>query len=82
MSTRPSTRVMEALLLWLNERMAPQGTLIEADTPLFEGLIDSMRVLELIAWTEREVGRTISDEQILMDNFSTPRRIAEVFTEA
>jgi acyl carrier protein len=71
---------VEAMVSWLNERVAPPGVTIGADTPLFEnGLIDSMRILELIAWTERETGLTIADEQVRMDNFRTPRRIAEVF---
>ena len=71
-----------AMVSWLNERVAPPGVTIGADTALFEnGLIDSMRILELIAWTERETGRTIADAQMRMDNFRTPRRIAEVFVE-
>lgn len=71
---------VQAMLAWLNERVAPPGVVIESDTPLFEdGLIDSMRILELIAWTERETGRIIPDEYVRMDNFRTPRRIAEVF---
>jgi acyl carrier protein len=81
MKTARSAEVLESLLLWLNERMAPEGVVIEADTPLFKGLIDSIRIRELIAWTEREVGRTIPDHQILMQNFSTPRRIAEVYAD-
>lgn len=73
-------RFVEELLRWLNQRLAPPGVVVEADTPLFEGgLINSMRVLELIAWTERAVGGTIPDARIRMDNFHTPRRIAEVF---
>lgn len=80
LSTKSRARVIEALVLWLNESFAPEDIVIEADTELFKGgLIDSMRILELIAWTERETGRKIPDEQILMDNFGTPRRIAEVF---
>lgn len=73
--------VLESLLQWLNERMAPEGVTIHPDTPLFEGLIDSLRVLELIAWTEKETGQTIPDQQIIMSSFSTPRRVADVFGE-
>ena len=73
---------VRAMVSWLNERVAPPGVTVGAETALFEnGLIDSMRILELIAWTERETGRTIADEQMRMDNFRTPRRIAEVFVE-
>ena len=41
--------------------------------------MDSIRILELIAWTERATGREVPDAQIRMDNFRTVRRIAEVF---
>ena len=69
-----------AMLAWLNARFAPPGVAIVADTPLFaDRLIDSIRILELIAWTERATGREVPDAQIRMDNFRTVRRIAEVF---
>ena len=38
-----------------------------------------MRILELIAYTERAIGRMIPDNLIRMDNFSSIARIAEVF---
>lgn len=73
-------RFTRGLTTWLNATVAPPGVTIHADTPLFEGgLIDSIRILELIAWTERETGRNIPDRMIRMDNFRTPDRIAEVF---
>lgn len=72
--------LLAALLPWIQARLAPEGTRIGADTELFSGgLIDSMKILLLIAWTERAIGRPIADEQIRMDNFETPRRIADVF---
>jgi acyl carrier protein len=72
----------DGLLAWLNARFAPEGFVIAADTLLFAGgLIDSMRILELIAWTERATGREIPDAQIRMDNFATVARIAAVFVE-
>ena len=68
------------LLAWLNQRFAPDGPPIHADTPLFVGgLLDSMRILELIAWTERAIGREIPDVAIRTDNFATPARMAELF---
>jgi hypothetical protein len=71
---------VHALLEWLNRRLAPPGVRIGPDTPLFAGgMINSIRILELIAWTEREMGGTIPDPMIRMDNFATARRIAEVF---
>ena len=68
------------LLAWLNRRFAPDGPPILADTPLFAGgLLDSLRILELIAWTERAIGREIPDAAIRTDNFASAARIAELF---
>jgi len=73
---------MDSLSRWIRLRLAPPGVEIGPDTELFSGgLIDSMRILQLIAWTERAIGRPIPDDEIRMDNFQTPRRIAEVFVE-
>ena len=78
--TRP--RFVSEMLEWLNRRLAPPGIIIDAETPLFRtGIINSIRILELIAWTERATGRTIPDREIRMDNFQTVGRIAEVFAE-
>lgn len=72
-------RFIAETLAWINRRLAP-GVLIEVDTPLFEdGLIDSIKVLQLIAWTEKAIGRTIPDDDIRMDHFHSVGRIAEKF---
>ena len=68
------------MLSWLNARFAPPGVTIRADTPLFKDrLIDSIRILELIAWTERAIGHEIPDRDIRTDNFASAARIAELF---
>ena len=68
------------LLAWLNARFCPAGPRIEADTPLFAGgIINSLGILELIAWTERATGRRIADSQIRTDYFGTAARIASLF---
>ena len=73
-------RLLAALLAWLNRRMAPPGVRITRDTLLFEGgMINSIRILELIAWTERAIERRIDDVDIQMNNFRSPARISEVF---
>jgi acyl carrier protein len=78
----PTSEFVEAMLVWLNDRIAPIDFTITSDTPLFEGgLIDSIRVLELIAWTEEAIGAVIPDVRIRMDNFRTVARIAEVFVQ-
>lgn len=68
------------LVAWLNARFAPDGPPIDADTLLFSGgLLDSLRILELIAWTERAIGHEIPDRAIRTDNFASAARIAELF---
>lgn len=75
-----ATGFLEALLGWLNGRFARDGVVIGADTLLFATrLIDSLRILELIAFTERGLELRIPDSAVRMDNFATPRRIADVF---
>ena len=68
------------MVRWLNAHVAPAGVTIDAHTPLFvRGLMDSIRVLELIAYTERATESTIPDSRMRMDNFHTVSRIADVF---
>ena len=73
-------RFIADMVAWLRVRLAPTEIMIMADTPLFTpGLMDSIRVLELIAFTERAIGSVIPDSRIRMDNFRTVGRIADVF---
>lgn len=74
------TQFVAAMLRWLNDEVAPEGVVISGETQLFASrLLDSLRVLELIAFTEQEIGSAIPDSQIRMDNFQTVSRIAAVF---
>jgi acyl carrier protein len=71
-----ATRMVE----WINRTLVPPGVTVDADTPLFaNGLINSIGILKLIAWTEHATGQRIPDSSIRMDNFRTVQRIAEVF---
>ncbi len=77
---RSRDRFVTELLAWLNRKLAPPGTRIDGATPLFAGgLINSIRILEIIAWVERAIGRRVTDPEIRMDNFRTVERIADVF---
>jgi len=68
---------------WINGTLVPAGVTIDADTPLFaNGLINSIRVLQLIAWTEHALGMRIPDARIRMDHFRTVRHIADAFAGA
>ena len=65
---------------WLNRRVAPEGVTVDADTRLFDaGVVDSLGILRLIAWTERAIGRRIADREVRMDRFVSVRAIAESF---
>jgi acyl carrier protein len=78
-TTTPAT-FTAAMVGWLNERYAPPGLTIDADTALFaDRIIDSIRILDLIAWTERATGRVIPDDRIRMDHFRTVAVIARTF---
>ena len=68
---------------WINGTLVPSGVTVDADTPLFaNGLINSIRVLQLIAWTEHALGMRIPDARIRMDHFRTVRHIADAFAAA
>ena len=76
----PRAQFVLRMLAWLNEDVAPKGVHVDAETPLFSTrLLDSLRVLELIAFTEQAIGLAIPDSHIRMDNFQTVGRIAAVF---
>lgn len=74
------TEFVRRMVAWLNDEVAPRGVHVTAETPLFASrLLDSLKVLELIAFTEQAIGRTIPDSHIRMDNFQTVGCIAAVF---
>lgn len=53
---------------------------ITADTLLFkEKILDSMNILDLMGYVEKQIGRRLSDEEIIMANFQSVKRINEVF---
>jgi acyl carrier protein len=53
---------------------------ISEDTYLFdEGLIDSLKILQLIAFLEVETDRTIPDREIVMEHFRTVKAMAARF---
>ena len=73
-------RFIEEMVAWVNARLAPPGVRVDAATPLFANrVINSIKILDLIAWTERAIGRPVPDVQIRLDNFHSIERIAAVF---
>jgi acyl carrier protein len=80
---RVTAEVLVDFLDWLNRRFGKRDAPISASTRLFaEGWIDSIGVLQLIAWVERASGREIPDRLIRLDYFETPAMIVERFFDS
>jgi acyl carrier protein len=53
---------------------------VVGSTPLFEsGLIDSLAIVQLIAYVERSTGRALSPRMVVMKHFRTVDAICETF---
>ena len=53
---------------------------IDADTPVFEQrIVDSLRIIELIAYIESAIGRKIPDAQVVLANFRSIETMASRF---
>ena len=53
---------------------------INATTPLFKDkILDSMNILDLIAYIQKKIGRKLDDSEIVMSNFKDVKTIVEVF---
>lgn len=53
---------------------------IVPDTLLFkERLLDSMNILDLIGYIEKQVGRRLKDEEIVMKNFQSVQAMIDAF---
>jgi acyl carrier protein len=63
-----------------SRRRLPIRVEVNSDTPLFEsGLIDSLAILELIAFVEHATGRSIPARQVHLEHFGSINRICESF---
>ena len=61
-----------------SRRRRPEQLSVDGHTLLFEtGLVDSMAILELIAFVEGATGRTISARQVHLKHFGTVDRIGD-----
>lgn len=68
----------DRIVSFINSALLPPGAPpVGAETPLFEqGTLDSMKVLDLIAFVEAETGRPLPDSAIRLANFRTARTIS------
>jgi len=66
----------ERLIAHLKETLQLEGE-VEADTPLFStGALDSVAMVNLIAFVEEAAGVQVRAEDVTLENFDTPERIA------
>ena len=78
-----ATQFEQQLLNFTREKLAPAelAKLVTVDSRLFEDrIIDSLRILELIAFVQSTLGTKIPDSQIVLANFRSISTIARVFT--
>ena len=56
---------------------------MSAETALFEeGLINSIKILDLMAFVEKSIGVKIPDKLVVMKHFRSPRAITETFVRS
>ena len=78
-----TSQLEQRLLSFTREKLADPGiaSSITVETRLFEDrVVDSLKILELIAFLQSEIGRKIPDSQIVLANFQSIATIARVFT--
>lgn len=63
----------QKLMDYLNEHRAPVPPIADPDEPLH---IDSLGLIRLVAFMEENLGITIEDDELLVDNFATPRALS------
>jgi acyl carrier protein len=55
----------------------PMTKNVENDEPLLKnGLIDSLGILEVVTFIEKEFGVSVSDEELLPENFESVRSLS------
>ena len=76
-----SEPAVHRLLRFINEELVKPGSpVVGEDTELFaSGLLNSLRLLDLLAFVELLIDREIDDEEVVLDRFATPRRIGQFF---
>lgn len=75
-----SDELTDRLLAYINAELTEDGAAtVTIDTELFGGVLDSLRLIHLLAFIEQAIDDTIPDEDIVMDRFATPRKIAGAF---
>lgn len=79
-----ATKFEGDLLTFINTTLVPSGkSAVDAETPLFEGgLINSIKILDLIAFVEKSLGVRIPEKLMVMKHFRSPRAITTTFARS
>jgi len=73
---------MQALIDFIKRISRDKQASIQPDTLLFkEKILDSINILDLLGHVEKRIGRRLKDEEVIMPNFESARKIAEKFFE-
>jgi acyl carrier protein len=78
----PDVSALECRLLAFvrGDLLAGREAPIDANTYLFaDGLINSLKILRLIAFLENEIRRDIPDQEVVMENFRSIKAMARRF---
>ena len=67
--------ISDKLLEFLNEARQPLPPLNDADEPLH---LDSLAMMRLVSFLESEVGYTVEDEELTLQNFESLRSISNL----
>src|SRR5690242_7038164 len=61
-------------------QLSVAGTALDADTDLIQaGIVDSLSIMELIAFLEKETGAYVPLEDLMLDSIRTALTIAAVY---
>lgn len=72
----------EAILIQTISAFSDLGADTHGETPLFSsGALDSVAMLNLLAFVEEQAGIEIRAEEVTLDNFDTPARIVRFARE-
>lgn len=69
-------QIIEALLSYLKKEILDSSVSLDAETPLKDVGIDSMSVIELVLFLERQYGIRIEEKDMLPQNFQSVKSLA------
>ena len=77
-------RFEQDLVKFINTVLVPSDKpAVQADSLLFkEGLINSLKILDLIAFVEKSIGVRVPEKYMVMEYFQSPAKIATTFARS